>query len=271
MNIDDALRDKINTGKLELPVLPEVANRVLMLSQNQESNASQLANLIQSDPALAGHVMRIANSAAYSPNGNIISLQQAITRLGMTEISQIAIGISINSKMFNAPHYKSTIEHLWKHALCSALWSKEIARAIRKNVEAAFLCGLLHSIGRPVILQAISDIHPEKLDDKVLNNLWLEFEIDVSMNVIDSWKLPTIVHEAVCYYRNFAQAPTAPDAAATVNLSTEFANYTLSTNYSDHGIKQSLSLDELNLYPEQVQQLLEKNTNVISGLRAFSS
>ena len=59
---------ELQQDQLEVPLLPEVAGRVVHLTQDPESDATQLAQLIQSDQALASHVIRIANSAAYSPN-----------------------------------------------------------------------------------------------------------------------------------------------------------------------------------------------------------
>ena len=76
----------MDKGGIQVPLLPEVANKVVTLSQNPESDAIQLAQLIQSDPSLAAHVMRIANSAACTPTASLVSLQQAITRLGMNLI-----------------------------------------------------------------------------------------------------------------------------------------------------------------------------------------
>ena len=67
------LEQLVDGKKIEVPMLPEVASRVLALSNDPDSDAAQLANLIQGDQALAGHVMRIANSAAYTPNASMVS------------------------------------------------------------------------------------------------------------------------------------------------------------------------------------------------------
>jgi HD-like signal output (HDOD) protein len=65
---------------LDVPMLPETANKVMALTQDPESNAQQLSAVIQSDPTIAGHVMRIANSSAYTPNSNLASIQQLIAK-----------------------------------------------------------------------------------------------------------------------------------------------------------------------------------------------
>ena len=154
--------DSLTESQIVVPLLPDVANRVVLLSSDPDSDAAQLAKLIQSDQALAGHVMRIANSAAYTPNASMVSLQQAVARLGMHLISEIALAASLNTKLFKAPPYEKRISEIWTHALCTGLWGKEVARISKKNVEAAFLCGLLHSIGCPVILQTIYEYSESK-------------------------------------------------------------------------------------------------------------
>ncbi|RMF17534.1 MAG: HDOD domain-containing protein, partial [Gammaproteobacteria bacterium] len=64
-------------------MLPEVVHKVIQITADPESGAADLVKVIQGDQALAARVMRIANSAAYSPTASIVSLQQAIARLGM--------------------------------------------------------------------------------------------------------------------------------------------------------------------------------------------
>ena len=137
----EPLEHLINRGGIEVPMLPEVANKALLLAQNSDSDASEMAQLIQSDQSLAGHVMRIANSAAYTPMSNLVSLQQAIARLGMGVISEIALTAAIGAKMFNTPDYESYVASVWRHALATSLWAKEVARHCRSNVEVAFFSG----------------------------------------------------------------------------------------------------------------------------------
>ena len=123
------LKTIVENGDIDVPVLPETAHKVMTLTQDPDSDALQLANIIQSDPTMGGHVMRIANSAAYTPNSNLVSIEQAIARLGMSEISNIALSTSLNSKIFDTPGYETHIDTIWKHSLATALWSKEVARA----------------------------------------------------------------------------------------------------------------------------------------------
>lgn len=264
----------LKAGKVEVPVLPETAHKVMMLTQDEDSDAAQFANIIQSDPTMGGHVMRIANSAAYTPNSNLVSIQQAVARLGLLEISNIALSTSLNSKMFDAPDYKQAIADIWQHALATALWSKEIARQMRSNVEAAFLCGLLHSIGKPVIIQTIADNPSE--DSLIINNEELDYlfkkhEQDYSKLVATEWGLPAIVTESICYYQHFKNAPTEPELAATVAFGSQMANLMLHPDSVEkESLEKSDALEVINLYPDEVQTVLEKEEMIKTTMDTLS-
>ena len=267
------LNDIVNNGKIDVPVLPETAHKVMTLTQDPESDAAQLAAIIQSDPTMGGHVMRIANSAAYTPNSNLVSIQQAIARLGMNEISNIALSTSMNSKMFNAPNYETHIAIIWTHSLATALWSKEVARAMRSNVEAAFLCGLLHSIGKPVILQTLSENTPQNttLNDEELKQIYGEFESPFCQAVCKEWGLPGIVGEAISFYKDFTKAPSEPELAATIAFGTELAKLLLHPDEtSKETVLDSPALELINLYPEDVNKLFEKEPDIQTGMDTLS-
>ena len=87
------LRESVADGTLKLPVLPAVAANVLAMSQSEDSDAARLAALIQKDPALASNVLRIVNTAAFRGAAEIVALQQAIARLGMARIREIALSL----------------------------------------------------------------------------------------------------------------------------------------------------------------------------------
>jgi HD-like signal output (HDOD) protein len=271
----DPLEHLIKSNGIDIPMLPEVANKALILAQNPDSDASAMAKLIQSDQSLAGHVMRIANSAAYTPLGNLVSLQQAISRLGMSMMSEIALSAAIGAKFFNTPGFESYVGDIWKHALSTALWAKEIARHCRTNVEVAFLAGLLHSIGRPAILQATLDLAKQlKIDlteDEVLL-LEKKYCKQVADTVIQSWKMPTLVIEAVNYYDDFNSAPTSVNQAALVNAGTKFATHMIFPDDLDKDMLYTVPvLTTLNLYQDEVDKLLEKTDAVKGRLEGLSS
>src|SRR4029077_2368798 len=153
-----AVAHRLATGELSLPMLPRVASQVVALVGSPTTDANRLSELIHRDPALAGQVLRIANSPAYMPRMPIVSLQQAVSRLGLNAVTEIAFAASVQSGVFRVPGWEPMLNQLWRHALASGAFAKEVARTRRLNVESAFLCGLLHAVGKPALLQVITDV-----------------------------------------------------------------------------------------------------------------
>src|SRR4051794_18613299 len=105
---------RIASGALELPLLPHVAGQVCALSTSDDASARSLAALLHRDQAIAAHVLRVANSPLYRPRVPIVSLQQAISRLGMTTLREIVLTVSMRSRVFNVSGYTTEIHALWQ-------------------------------------------------------------------------------------------------------------------------------------------------------------
>jgi len=274
IEVASLLEQQLISKQVDVPLLPDVASRVLSLSSDPDSDAAQLAKLIQSDQALAGHVMRIANSAAYTPNASMVSLQQAIARLGMNLITEIALAASVNAKLFKAPGFESRIAEIWSHALCTALWGKEISRASKKNVEASFLCGLLHSIGRPAILQCLAELevkHEATLDQDEARLLEDHYHVAFGEAIVERWGMPVIVQQSVKYYLNYQESETNSEQATVIHAASKVAEQMLWPKDGEDltSLKEDSVFADLNLYADEIDMLFEKEDVVKAGLEAM--
>lgn len=273
--LEDFLNQSIVEGFVEVPILPEVANKAFMLANDKNSDASQMAQLIQSDPALAGHVMRIANSAAYTPMANLVSLQQAIARLGMTTISEIAIAAVLSAKLFNTPGYEDYAEANWRQALSTSLWAKEIARHCKVNVEVAFLAGLIHSIGRPAVLQTLIDVAAQRslpLDDAIVHKLEDKYWLTVSQMIVIRWHMPALVIETIQHLETPNADTMGGRMAAVVNAGKYFADAMQAdelTENIDLGEQKSIAI--LNIYPEETCKLVAMQDQIKERLQGLTS
>lgn len=248
------------SDSIEVPLLPAIAQKAMQLAQDPDSDAAELANLIQGDQPLAAHVMRIANSAAYSPQGNIVSLQQAISRLGMTLIAQITLAASMNAIKFNAPGFESDLTHIKHHALESALWGKEIARKTRKNVEAAFIGGLLNTVGQPAIIQALVKKEGNPIHDDVMAASKTCYN-SVTQHILQEWKMPNVVIESVC-------ADSSNELAAITEVAMAFTD-AMADNKDWESVGQLEALETINFYPEDILAVKDKADLIASSLEAM--
>lgn len=261
----------IDVCELELPVLPDIASRVLTLCQDQDGDPRQLGELIQRDPALAGNVLRIANSAAYATQEPIVSLQQAISRLGLTTMGDLAIAAAVNGKANTVKGREAEMRVMRTHAAATGIWSREIARHRRRNVEAAFLTGLLHDAGRPIVLRAVLDLAGDAtIEESVIQSFVDEFHASIGSRLIDAWKLPHWIAAAIEGHHDISRAGEHADLAATVMLGDELAHWSQSSDAHHEDTLRALPvLDMLGLYPDDIDELCARRETVEKTTKAF--
>ena len=99
--------------------------------------------------------MRVANSALYARRTPVVTLPQAIAWLGIREVRNIAFAVAVQGQVFSSTYFRQEMNELWRESVITALFAQEIARLKRRNVESAYLCGLLHRAGMAVILSRV--------------------------------------------------------------------------------------------------------------------
>lgn len=222
-------------GELDLPVLPEVAARVVAVAGSPETDASGLARMITTDQALAAHVMRVATSAVYKPRQPIETLQHAISWLGIAEVSDIAFTVAVQGKLLNVPGQRARVQRMWKQAVGTAQWSRLVADTAGCHGESGYLAGLLHEIGKPAALQAVAELSRRAatpLSDEEIGALVAEFHTAVGTQLAASWRLPAAVVDVVAGWRNWAEATERKDACAIVYLAHHLAEHMLANSGS---------------------------------------
>ena len=147
-----ALEQRIATNSLKLPVLPHVVREILSAGDDPNVNARHLSSFIHKDQTLAGHVLRLSNSAVYAGTRKIRSLNQAIARLGGRALVKIAVSITMKGEVFRISGYEQYVKEIWEHALVSGSYAQEIAKISGLSPEELFMCGLMHQVGKPVLL-----------------------------------------------------------------------------------------------------------------------
>src|SRR5262245_15633526 len=158
-HIQSVLHEAIAEGSLEIPPPPQVASDILRITRGDgpddeldHDDAEELSQLIQRDIALASQVMRVANSALYARRTPVTNLSQAIAWLGTREIRNIAFAVAVRGQVFTSAYYRDEMTDLWRESVITALFTQEVARLKKRDMESAYLCGLLHRVGMAAIL-----------------------------------------------------------------------------------------------------------------------
>jgi HD-like signal output (HDOD) protein len=251
--------------------MPRVCAQLAELTAQHATDAAQLARLIQSDPALAGEIMRVANSPALRPRAPIVSLQQAVSWLGVAEVRNIAMAVMLRGEIFTAPGHEPESEELWREAWLAGLWAKEIARERRKHVESAFLAALMHRTGAALALKILSGFESQQrtvMDAKTFADLVVEFEPRFGRLLMCSWRLPDDVQDAASDWRDYGKSSHS-DLAGTVNAAHLLATHTMYPQLLDENlVLESTVFEQLGVFPDDRRAMLAKREHVraLAGL-----
>lgn len=146
---------RIDRG-LEIPSVPLVLLRIIEVLDDDSSSSRTLEQLILHDPSLSARILRLANSAFYCFRDEVKTISHAIALLGLNLVKSLAIGMNIFESFTRGLKKEAgLVNQLWMHSFGSALVAQEIwmRRGNRKEAEFAFLCGLLHDLGKVVFFR----------------------------------------------------------------------------------------------------------------------
>jgi HD-like signal output (HDOD) protein len=259
------------TGPQTIAPLPRVCAELAQLTAQQATDSTQLARLIQSDPALAGEIMRVANSPALRPRTAIVSLQQAVSWLGVAEVRNIAMAVMLRGEVFVAPGHEAQSEELWREAWLAGLWAKEIARERRRHVESAFLAALMHRTGAALALKILSRFESEQrmaIGAPAFAELIVEFEPVLGRLLMTGWLLPKDVQDAASDWRNYRDSSHG-DLAGTVHAAHLLAAHTMHPELlAEEMVIDSPAFEQLGVFPDDRRRLLAKRAQIL-GLAGF--
>ena len=195
----DLIRKYAASEVPSLPVFPGVAFELQQLLADDNTSIDQVAKVISRDQAMATKVLKLANSTLFSGPVQVRTIKDALMRLGLNHIFNLVITSSQQNL------YKSRIaaldRHLqesWKHALYTAIGSKWLVQEIgyRELRDEAFLAGLLHDIGKLVLVK-VFEVMMAKNDDLVLPDVLITKVFDLlhaeqGHRLMTEWGIPEI-------------------------------------------------------------------------------
>jgi HD-like signal output (HDOD) protein len=262
----------LDDGNVELPVLPKVANDVMLAAQDPLRGSADVARHIERDPALCATVLRSANSAIYGGSVEMVSARQAVARLGMVEVASLAMTAAVRAAVTSSGLYQAHLAAWWRESLATGLFAKEIARARRCAVDSAFLCGLFRRVGVPVVLRVLER---RRADDDAgpgadeIAALLDEFAVPAGVLLCDSWKLSAAVRASVLYGNGGSGVGDIPSAFAdhvfTAALGGALAR-ALAQGTLDGAPAPSALSEALNLYPDDLERIVATAPAIASSV-----
>jgi putative nucleotidyltransferase with HDIG domain len=137
-----------------LPTLPEITSFVLEMLEDPASSSQDVTNVLVRDPSLSGQILKLVNSAYYGLPQKVSDLTRAIALLGYGRIKNLVLSLSL-IRVFRtmSKRSKEDFQRFWLHSSVVAGLMKRLAlRMGRAEPEQAFVAGLLHDVGKLILL-----------------------------------------------------------------------------------------------------------------------
>jgi putative nucleotidyltransferase with HDIG domain len=147
VQLDDVIRQI-----KDLPTLPTVAQEMLSNLDDDDTSLDVICEKVSLDQSLAAKMLKLANSSYYGANSKVVTLQQAVALLGIKNVKELILMTSIESSFPTSNCQNFDADAFWRHSIATAICSELISRTLKMKHDFAFTAGLLHDIGRLVLV-----------------------------------------------------------------------------------------------------------------------
>jgi len=216
-----------------LPTLPAVATKLLSLTADDDSNAKEVTSLIQSDPSLTAKVLSLCKTADKGVRNDVLTIDRAVVLLGFNAIRNAVLSVKV-LEVFGghvdgdldqptaggrlaqdaAGKSKARLDRkgLWLHSLAVAIAAEQIAKAHSAGREAdlppeeAFVCGLLHDIGKLALdhvlprsygcVVELADLHRSDIAEVERKIVGLDHHT-AGKRLAEQWNLPLRLQDCI--------------------------------------------------------------------------
>lgn len=216
--LDDIVR------KLEdLPSLPAVVMELLSSIDQEDVDISVLAKKVSHDQALTAKTLRLANSSLYGLQVKVTTIQQAITYLGFQTTRNLITAAAVTGCFAQGQCPGFDDKAFWRHSIATAACCKVLARRMRFNQDYAFTAGLLHDIGRLVLVSSFTGMYQQVMEYRKANDSYvLEAEravmgtdhVVAGVALAEHWNFSDTMKMAIAYHHD----PEAPGAGLLATI-----------------------------------------------------
>ena len=211
-----------------LPTLPAIAMEVNRMLQDYNTSIKMLNDRIEKDQAIVSKILRLVNSAFFGVRSKISNLSHAITLLGFNTVRNAVVSVSIiDSFVIGEKLPGFDIKDFWKHSVAVAVTSKYIAEQCRLCMpNDCFIGGLLHDIGKIVLLQYFREVFLEILSSCQKEGLsFCEAEkkeipaghAKIGGYLAKKWQLPLNLVDAIRFHHTISNSSHDLDFIIIIN------------------------------------------------------
>lgn len=195
------LIDNILLKVKEFPTLPTVYTKLSETINSPTSNAQDVANVISQDQSSVSKILKVANSSMYGFVRKVTQIEQAVVYIGFEQIKSLVLALAILKLFENVKEMKGiSPEGLWRYSFGVGAISRSIAKKIgEKNIEEFFVSGIIHGIGKLLLMVSIPQVYEKIVLSAKANNEYLYVlerkilgvnHLSIGEMLGEKWKLP---------------------------------------------------------------------------------
>ena len=213
---------------------PIVYNRLMEVINHPRGGAGDVANVIREDTALTARLLKLVNSAFFAFPKKIETVSQAVSVVGTSQVRDLALATTVTDLFQGVPEDILNVEDFWRHSLGCGVAARVIAGMKKEaNVERYFVLGILHDVGRLVLLLRAPDVMSGVFQQAREKGRWV-YEVErevlgfdhgrVGAELMKRWNMPDALQEALGLHHDPVKAQRYPAEAAMMHVGDIMAN-----------------------------------------------
>jgi HD-like signal output (HDOD) protein len=199
----------VATSLRSIPSLPQVYHSLLAQLENHRNAVSEIAQMVDQDAGLSIKVIQLANSPLFGQDRLITTPTEAVMCLGTDILAAVVLSQSLFRHYQSVAHAEMDLRKIWHHCWETAYFAQHICRAKgleSKTAEEALLAGLLHEIGRFVLIDNFPDRYQRACDEArqtktplppCLLKVFKTTPFQITAYLLELWGLPEDVIAAI--------------------------------------------------------------------------
>ena len=211
---------RIEKGNFDLPQLPATQMAAMNMAGDPNCEIDSVVQLISTDPVLSSELLRISNSSIYSKDEPVETLHEAVMRLGTRVLRSMIYTVSIRGSVVGVKGLKRYSEEIWRQAFMVGHISKSLAHKLRMEPEKAFLLGLLHDVGKIVLLSILKgeNLKTKDVAPATMGRIFVKYHERAGAMMAESWKLSPEITGVIACHHDFLANEEYSKPAALVSL-----------------------------------------------------
>jgi len=258
------------TGVASLVSLPEVCIQVNSMVDDERSSAADIARVISQDPGLTARLLKIANSSFYGFPSKIDTVSRAVTIIGTRELRFLVLAASAVRSFDRISSDDIDMASFWRHSVyCGVIARLLAARCRVLHSERLFVAGLLHDVGRLILLSRIPDLvqvmhfRAQQAGEPMFEAERDVFDTDhgeVGAELMKRWRLPASLQSAAAYHHEPHRAADFALEASLVHIADVLAHLAElgSSNLQDAAPVSAFAWNLTRLSPEVIEPVLQE-------------